>query len=847
MAEIITSMDLKRTRIGKLDQAIDIVNQCINAENGESKPNTAKINKWKKAKEAYSKTNELASQLYETIKAYETAHPELGGILEGEKNMQSIITMQSKLKEKGLSLSDVRAGNLKIDQIQDVQLGSSLLGDDGALTNYGKAAGKDIMEGKGKAIGMQKALSVVAMASFAASGVNAIFGAGTVGSILSTVIPNALTFAGNAISGLWAFNPLGTAALGAMLAIKLVPHVARFLNKAKAKYQSITRTSDLQSKLKSLAEDEEFAVDNSKYETSEEAEHTTGGTGRTNGTTTKKGSKTTGASKNGNENELDVYEEHIAAVDKLFTLCEEQMTNNENIVNILLAGGIMSKKFDTSVKKDCDGILKNAKKAYETLNKNARKTLNPKLAAALAGFNGRYSKLEAQKGKIAEAINSNKPTKEEASAENTQKTVTDEGLVGIIEGNQTQIEGKAADLENLLKKAELSEADMLLANGYTEAMKGLIDAQKEVFGNIKADNMKVKAAAIIEKSESILANANQKIAEAQSKVKPSSTPTGPETGSTGNGPENDPASKDPEGVQPVDKAALTEFILDEIEKAKKNASEQLLLNPEQIKGAIFEAAQGIFGKACTVEAFNECFSEAQNKLQFTEKDADAMEDAKKIASIKANAKTIKSSFAELKAKLEANDLTAAEQILIGMSEAAGNIDKEYAALKSPEAKAEVEKLVEQAIQIIASGESAYSSAKSKAEANAENPEPITDASKENLRRAFTKFNEVKASINNYATQNKEVDGKDQGGFGYVAADPNDPTSQRRYKFIDSLGLDQADADLMYGLLDAVVAYRKGRSDNPLGKSALKNAKYAKTGAGADLVNAAKAIEERLNS
>ena len=246
MAEIITADDLKATKVGKIQESIKILNKAITAEKQEAHPNSAKIAKWQRAIVAYQETEKKVKKVYAEAKEL--------GIVSGDVTLESILSLQTKLQKAGTSIEEVMKGSVNLEDIQDIELGNSWLGQDGALTNLAKGTGKDIVNGNGKSVGLSKALTVLGVASFATSGMNALLAASgsaaTVGSIASAAIPNILQFAGTTLSSMFTFSPLGTTALVAMAAIKVIPIIARFTNKAIGKYNQITRTRSLQEQLK---------------------------------------------------------------------------------------------------------------------------------------------------------------------------------------------------------------------------------------------------------------------------------------------------------------------------------------------------------------------------------------------------------------------------------------------------------------------------------------------------------------------------------------------------------------------------------------------------------------------
>lgn len=250
MAEIITADDLMATKVGKLQDSVKILNKAITAEKRENHPNTSKIAKWQKAVVAYQATEKKVKSVHAKCKEL--------GLVDGDVTLESLLSLQTKLKKAGTSIEEVMQGAVNLEDIQDLELGSSWLGNDGALTNLAKGTGKDIVNGNGKAVGLSKALTVLGVASFATSGLNALLAASgsaaTVGSIAGAMIPNILTFAGTTLSTMFTFSPLGTTALLAMAAIKVVPTIARFTNKAISKYNQISRTRSLQEQLKANAD-----------------------------------------------------------------------------------------------------------------------------------------------------------------------------------------------------------------------------------------------------------------------------------------------------------------------------------------------------------------------------------------------------------------------------------------------------------------------------------------------------------------------------------------------------------------------------------------------------------------
>lgn len=246
MAEIITADDLKATKVGKIQESIKILNKAITAEKQEAHPNSAKIAKWQRAIVAYQETEKKVKKVYAEAKEL--------GLVSGDVTLESILSLQTKLQKAGTSIEEVMKGSVNLEDIQDIELGNSWLGQDGALTNLAKGTGKDIVNGNGKSVGLSKALTVLGVASFATSGMNALLAASgsaaTVGSLASAAIPNILQFAGTTLSNMFTFSPLGTTALVAMAAIKVIPIIARFTNKAIGKYNQITRTRSLQEQLK---------------------------------------------------------------------------------------------------------------------------------------------------------------------------------------------------------------------------------------------------------------------------------------------------------------------------------------------------------------------------------------------------------------------------------------------------------------------------------------------------------------------------------------------------------------------------------------------------------------------
>ena len=246
MAEIITADDLKATKVGKIQESIKILNKAITAEKQEAHPNSAKIAKWQRAIVAYQETEKKVKKVYAQAKEL--------GVVSGDVTLESILSLQTKLQKAGTSIEEVMKGSVNLEDIQDIELGNSWLGQDGALTNLAKGTGKDIVNGNGKSVGLSKALTVLGVASFATSGMNALLAASgsaaTVGSLASAAIPNILQFAGTTLSSMFTFSPLGTTALVAMAAIKVIPIIARFTNKAISKYNQITRTRSLQEQLK---------------------------------------------------------------------------------------------------------------------------------------------------------------------------------------------------------------------------------------------------------------------------------------------------------------------------------------------------------------------------------------------------------------------------------------------------------------------------------------------------------------------------------------------------------------------------------------------------------------------
>ena len=246
MAEIITADDLKATKVGKIQESIKILNKAITAEKQEAHPNSAKIAKWQRAIVAYQETEKKVKKVYAQAKEL--------GIVAGDVTLESILSLQTKLQKAGTSIEEVMKGSVNLEDIQDIELGNSWLGQDGALTNLAKGTGKDIVNGNGKSVGLSKALTVLGVASFATSGMNALLAASgsaaTVGSLASAAIPNILQFAGTTLSSMFTFSPLGTTALVAIAAIKVIPIIARFTNKAISKYNQITRTRSLQEQLK---------------------------------------------------------------------------------------------------------------------------------------------------------------------------------------------------------------------------------------------------------------------------------------------------------------------------------------------------------------------------------------------------------------------------------------------------------------------------------------------------------------------------------------------------------------------------------------------------------------------
>ncbi len=255
MAEILSAETLKSTKVGNIEEAKNIIKKLMAAEKDQtktSKPNAAKLKKWQTAITAYDQTEKKARTLYDKIK---TNKPEL---LNGKDVLNLTINeMQASLNKLDPKEREAILNGSGIDQIQDVQLSNDWYEKGGGLSNFGN----DIVKGGDKSVALSKAFTGVAIASFAVSGINSIFGAGTVGSLLATHIPQAVSLAGTALKALWGFSPLGTAMLGAMVALKVIPTIARFVNKMKNKYAALTRANTMKNKLAELAEQDGPSVE----------------------------------------------------------------------------------------------------------------------------------------------------------------------------------------------------------------------------------------------------------------------------------------------------------------------------------------------------------------------------------------------------------------------------------------------------------------------------------------------------------------------------------------------------------------------------------------------------------
>lgn len=286
MAEILSAETLKATKVGKIEEAKKIIQKLVDAEKDQTKtakPNAAKLKKWNNARDAYIEAGKVAKTLFDKIKSRDESNKESGkpSLLQGkELQNMTINEMQSILAKLNAQDRDAILNGSGIENIKDVQLSNDWYEKGGGLSNLGN----DIVKGGDKSVAISKAFTGVAIASFAVSGINSIFGAGTVGSLLSTHIPQAVTLAGTALKALWGFSPLGTAMLGAMVALKVIPTIARFVNKMKNKYAALTRANTMKNQLAELAEKEGQSVEFENEFTARdsgkgEQVHTTGGNG----------------------------------------------------------------------------------------------------------------------------------------------------------------------------------------------------------------------------------------------------------------------------------------------------------------------------------------------------------------------------------------------------------------------------------------------------------------------------------------------------------------------------------------------------------------------------------------
>lgn len=253
MAEILSAETLKATKVGNIEEAKKIIKKLIAAEKDQtktSKPNNAKLKKWQTAITAYDQTETKARALHKKITE---SHPDL---LNGKDVLNVTINeMQAALAKLDPEKRNAILNGSGIDEIQDVKLGNDLFEKGGALSNLGG----DFLKGGDKSVAVSKAFTGVAIASFAASGVASVFKAATgkalTGALLKDGAMTALKFLGEKVLlPIWNFNPVGTALIAAVLAMKVIPVIARFVNKIKNKYASLTRANTMKNKLAELAE-----------------------------------------------------------------------------------------------------------------------------------------------------------------------------------------------------------------------------------------------------------------------------------------------------------------------------------------------------------------------------------------------------------------------------------------------------------------------------------------------------------------------------------------------------------------------------------------------------------------
>ena len=283
MAEILSAETLKATKVGKIKEAKMIIKKLVDAEKDQTKtakPNAAKLKKWQTAKEAYEQTETKARALHAKITK---AHPDL---LNGKDVLNVTINeMQAALAKLDPEKRNAILNGSGIDEIQDVKLNNSLFEKEGALSNLGG----DFLKGGDKSVAVSKAFTGVAIASFAASGVASVFHAATgkalTGALLKDGAMTALKFLGkNVLLPIWEFNPVGTALIAAVVAMKVIPVIARFVNKMKNKYAALTRAKTMKNQLAELAEQEGQSVEFENEFTARdsgkgEQVHTTGGNG----------------------------------------------------------------------------------------------------------------------------------------------------------------------------------------------------------------------------------------------------------------------------------------------------------------------------------------------------------------------------------------------------------------------------------------------------------------------------------------------------------------------------------------------------------------------------------------
>ena len=271
MAEILSAETLKSTKVGNIEEAKNIIKKLMAAEKDQtktSKPNAAKLKKWQTAIKAYEQTETKARALHAKIT---NAHPDL---LNGKDVLNVTINeMQAALAKLDPEKRNAILSGSGIDEIQDVKLNNDLFENGGFLSNLGG----DFLKGGDKSVAVSKAFTGVAIASFAASGIASVFKAATgkalTGALLKDGAMTALNFLGkNILLPIWNFNPVGTALIAAVVAMKVIPVVARFVNKMKNKYAALTRASTMKNKLAELAEQDGPSVE-FENEYTEHSEH----------------------------------------------------------------------------------------------------------------------------------------------------------------------------------------------------------------------------------------------------------------------------------------------------------------------------------------------------------------------------------------------------------------------------------------------------------------------------------------------------------------------------------------------------------------------------------------------